>query len=79
MTLHQQPETATPVTRIVSLARKFWASDLRRDRYSFAVTCAARLLQMDLAEPITVAQKLEAEEILRKGRYERVDPDDHEQ
>ena len=79
MTLHQQPETATPVARIVRLARKFWASDLRRDRYSFAVTCAARLLQMDLAEPITVAQKLEAEEILRKGRYERVNPDDHEQ
>jgi hypothetical protein len=37
------------------------------------------LLQMDLAEPIMITQKLEAEEILRKGRYERVNPDDHEQ
>jgi hypothetical protein len=37
---------------------------------------------MDLASPITVGQKLEAEEILRKGRYgygeAKVNPDDHE-
>jgi hypothetical protein len=83
MTLYQQPETAAPVARIVELARRFWLSDLRRDRFSFAVTCAARLAQMDLASPITVGQKLEAEEILRKGRYgygeAKVNPDDHGQ
>jgi hypothetical protein len=64
-----QTETVTgTVARIVHLARKFWAFDLKRERISFAVTSASRMVQVESGEMVSVKQKLEAEEILRKGK-----------
>lgn len=69
---------AAAVARIVHLARKFWAFDLKRGRVPFAVTSASRMVEVE-SGPVTIKQKLEAEEILRKGKAEtatRVNPDE---
>lgn len=56
--------------RVVHLAQRFWAFDIKRYRISFAVTNAARMVEVESGQMVSIRQKLEAEEILRKGKQE---------
>jgi hypothetical protein len=55
------------IHKIVDHARRLYPDDIKRTRYSYAITQAARLVGIETGEWATIAQKQAAQIMLEKG------------